>query len=68
MIDLVTSPERRQGLMQNLASQWLQQDRAAAEQWIRGSALPTDVQQQLLAPPAQNNPNQINLNRTNVRR
>jgi hypothetical protein len=51
MIELVTSPERKQGLMQHLASQWLQQDRAAAEQWIQGSALSADFKQRLLAVP-----------------
>jgi hypothetical protein len=66
MLDLVTDAGRRQRLMQQIGQQWLQQDRAGAEQWIRGSGLPAEVQQRLLAPPGQNQPNQNNVYR-NIR-
>jgi len=46
----MTDPNLRNSSIENVARQWLQSDRKAAESWLAQTSLPDDRKQRLLVP------------------
>ena len=48
-IPMIGNPDQRNNVIEQVASQWLNRDRAAAAAWLAQTDLPADRKQQLLA-------------------